>query len=865
MKTDRHSFSKEISALIAQMTLEEKLDQIDQDLMGIDWEKVPEPDRSYCRERLQRREGDARCYNILQKYAKEQTRLGIPFLISEEGLHGLFRPDCTIYPQQITMAASFEPALARRMGEGVAAEARAKGIHEIWAPVLDLARDPRWGRTEETCGEDPYLSAKMGAAVVQGLQGDSPDDLKTDRHVLSELKHYTGYGNPIGGLNCAPTTMGRHDVFSYCMPVFEAAVREAGAFNAMASYNSIDGQPVISDRNLLTEVLREEWGMPGFVRADMTAIIMQHTAHASADSPKEALKKAVKAGVDVQLADYSHEDYRRLMKELLEEGGIEMADIDLSVSRVLRCKFALGLFEQPFTNESLSGERARCAAHRQTALEIARKSAVLLKNEGNLLPLPKTLKKIALLGPNADKPVFGDYFIEPDEPAVTLADGIRALLPEAELLIDKGCNILGSEIRPVERWWVHPSPRPEAGIAPHDYGFTGEYFNGSDFSGEPVLTRLDPQINFNWIYLPPDDKVDSNGFCVRWTGTIRLGSTFEGRLGLSTPDSMRLWLNGELLVDGWEEKDANQMVPVCLKRGESYEVKIEFRNDARAPRVIFGCDSGLETIDRALELAKQAEIAIVALGDSAETSGENFDRITLDLPGKQLDFLKAVYATGTPVVLVLNTGRPVSCLWEQAHIPAILQAGFNGLMGGQAAAEILFGEVNPSGRLPISYPRHVGQIPCHYGRKPAGGKKYVEMDWNPLYPFGYGLSYTQFSYSDLHLSAAEIPADGEIEISFTVTNTGDRYGEEVAQLYLNDRFTSLVSPTLELKGFQRIGLDPGESRQLSFRLGFQELRFLNAAYEWVVEPGDFDVFAGRSALDLPLRSEFRVIAENSQG
>lgn len=842
--------------LLSRMTVDEKLEQLDQDVMSIDWEKIDEPLRSECLEKLRMRRGDARVYNALQRYAKEHTRLGIPFFIHEEALHGLYRPDSTIFPQQLTLASAFEPSLCRDMGHAIAAEARAKNICEVFAPVLDLARDPRWGRTEETYGEDTYLSSKLGAAVVKGLQGG---DLTAKDAVLSELKHYTGYGNPIGGLNCAPTTMGRHDVFSYCMPVFEESFVEGKATNTMCSYNSIDGFPVVADHEILTDMLRGQYGMPGFVRADMTAIIMQHTAHHTADTPKEALRRAVKAGVDLQLYDYSHEEYRRLMKELLDEGGITMQDLDTSVSRMLRVKFMLGLFENPYVDEVREKEVVHCEAHQAKALEIAQKTAVLLKNRDNLLPLSKKMKKIAVLGPNANVPTMGDYCTDPDFKPVTLLDGIKAVVsPETEVCYNKGCNILGSAVKPVERWWVRAKECPAAGIGNSDYGFTAEYYNGADFSGEPVLTRLDPQINFNWIFHAPDDAVDSNGFCVRWTATLRLEKGFEGRIGLSSPDSMRLYIDDELLIDGWGEKDANRMVPVHFESLHEYDVRVEFRNDARGVRVIFGYDHGEETIDRAVELARESDVAIVALGDSNETSGENFDRTSLDLPGRQLDFLKAVYETGTPVVLVMNTGRPVSCVWEEEHIPAILQAGFNGEKGGLASAQVLFGDVNPSGHLTMSYPRTVGQIPCHYSRKPAGGRKYVECDWNPLYPFGYGLSYTTFSFDNLTLSAAEIAPDGELTASVDVTNTGGRAGATVAQLYVDDRYTSVVRPIMELKGFERIELEPGETRTVHFKLGFKELRILDADYQWVVEPGDFVVYAGPNAGDLPLKAEFRV-------
>ena len=333
MQMNLEEIEAKIDTLLSEMTLEEKFDEIDPDIMAIDWSKIPEPDRSYCKEHLSSRSGDAKTHNILQQYALEHTRLKIPFFFHEEALHGLLRPGCTIYPQQMLLAQTFEPQLAYDMGRGIATEARARGIHETWNPVLDLARDPRFGRTEESFGEDTYLSSEMGVQVVKGMQ---LDDLSRPDTVAAELKHFVGYGNPVGGLNCAPSTMGRHDVYQDAMPVFEKAFVEGKATNTMCSYNSIDGIPVVSDPDLLTQMLRETWHMPGFVRCDMLAIAMLHTAHYTAATRQEALEKAVKAGVDVQLFDFSHEDFRKYYKELLEEKRLSMEDLDLSVRRVLR-------------------------------------------------------------------------------------------------------------------------------------------------------------------------------------------------------------------------------------------------------------------------------------------------------------------------------------------------------------------------------------------------------------------------------------------------------------------------------------------------------------------------------------------------
>lgn len=846
-----------IDSLLSQMTLEEKFDEIDPDIMAIDWSKISEPDRTYCMEHLKSRSGDAKTHNILQRYALEHTRLKIPFFIHEEALHGLFRPGCTIYPQQMLLAQTFEPQLAYEMGRGIAAEARARGIHETWNPVLDLARDPRWGRTEETFGEDTYLASEMGVQVVKGMQ---LDDLSRPDTVAAELKHFVGYGNPVGGLNCAPSAMGRHDIYQDAMPVFEKAFVEGKATNTMCSYNSIDGIPVVSDYDLLTETLRNKWHMPGFVRSDMLAIAMLHTAHYTAATKQEALEKATKAGVDVQLFDFSHEDFRRYYKELLENGKLSIEDLNCSVRRVLRVKYMLGLFENPFVDEKRQKEVTRCESHKHTALEIARKGICLLKNKNNLLPLSKELKNIAVIGPNADQAVLGDYTVElKDITPVTLLEEIKKKVSsDTKVTYAKGCNILSSEIKPIPKEWIVPTKLENHDFSAQPMGFTAQYFNNHDFSGSPALIRVDAQINFNWIFSKPDDCIDNNCFCVRWIGKMKVPKTFSGRIGLSSSDSMRLFIDGDLIIDGWGENDANQMAAFLFEAEKEYSIRVEFLNDCRGARVIFGYDDGEEDITRAVQLVKEADVAVVAMGDSNETSGENFDRTSLDLPGNQLALLKQLHATGTPIVLVLYTGRSISAVWEQENIPAILQAGFPGVLGARAAAEILFGEINPSGRLALSYPRTVGQLPCHYSRKPAGGKRYVEMDWNPLYPFGYGLSYTSFSYSNLTLSSTSIYSGETITVSFDITNTGNRYGEEVAQVYVNDCFSSVVKPIKELKAFQKVGLAPKETKTISLELGFEAMRTLTKDYKWIVESGEFEVIVGDNAMSELLKEKFVV-------
>ncbi len=657
--------------------------------------------------------------NAIQRYAIEHTRLGIPVLLTAEGLHGVNTPGCTIFPQQIGLASTWEPRLAYETGAAIAAEAKSLGVCEVWAPVLDLGREPRWGRTEEGYGEDTYLAKSYAAAFVKGMQGE---DVAAPDKVMSEPKHFSAYGVPIGGLNCAPAAIGMREHYAAYLPVFEAAFVEGGAFNTMCSYSSVDGIPCSADYHLLTEILREKWGMRGYVRSDMCAVSMLRCDHDVADGEAEAIRMGLEAGVDMQLYDFPHDVYQNTIVNLVKEGRLSEAVVDRAVSRVLNAKFIAGLFDTPYVDEHRHLEVIQCKKHQDLALEAARKSICLLKNQDHLLPLKKDLKKIAVIGPSAAVPRLGDYCRKPEGfEAVTLLDGIKNLVSEqTQVQYAKGCEILG-----------------------------------------------------------------------------------------------------ELEEDALEE---------------------------------------------AVTLAKEAEVVILAVGDSTKTSGENFDRADLNLPGSQLELVKAIYRTKTPIVLVIMSGRPVSALWEDAHIPAIIEAWFPGEKGGTAIAEVLFGEWNPSGRLPVSFPKSVGQLPVHYSRKPAGNKRYVEMDRKPLYPFGYGLSYTTFAYSCLRLSQKQmdirkINAGDKLKVSFDVTNTGERAGDEVTQLYIRDVVASVVHPYIELKGFEKVHLEAGETKTIVLEIGFEELKVLGVDFRWKVEVGKFLIFVGSNAEELVLQEEFFVIKD----
>ena len=848
--------------LLSRMTTEEKIMQTDQYFSGdfttqdengkviaMDMQRFAELMHGNSVGSVQLRGMTAAQANTVQRYAVENTRLGIPFLFSEEALHGLFTNNATSFPQQIGLAATFDPALGREMGHAIASETRACGIHETYSPVMDLIRDPRYGRSEESYGEDTHLCAEFARETVRGMQGKS---LKDPDAVAAEPKHYVGYGNPVGGLNCAPSTMGRHDVFSDCLPVFEAAFVDGKACDAMCSYNSIDSIPVSMDHEILTDVLRGQYGMPGFVRSDMTAVSRLYDWHFIAESPEEAIRLGLEAGVDLQLYDFPHDVWQNAIAHLIEEGKMKMSVLDTACRRVLRMKFLLGLFENPYTDENRAESVLRCPEHLAVAEKIAEKSIVLLKNDG-LLPLKKDLRRVAVIGPAADTVSYGDYTeYRGREGAVTVLDGIRAAVsPETEVVYARGCNFLGQALHPFNPGML----RDEDG----GFGLTGRYYNGPVPEGTPVQVRSDRTINFNWIFSLPNPELDANCFSVAWTGSIIMPHTMDGCIGLSTQDSMRLYVDDELLIDGWgKDKSADQALDFHFEAGRAYKIRIEFVNDGRGARVIFGYSAGRENFSAAVEAARKADVAILCMGDNEETSGENFDRTDLNLPGRQLELVQAVYATGTPVVLVLQSGRPVTANWENDHLPAILEAWFPGEQGGTAIARTLFGDAIPGGRLPITFPRSVGQIPCHYSRRPGGGKKYVEMDWMPLYPFGYGLTYTTFAYHDLKPDRAKIAPDESVTVSFTVENTGDFTGDAVPQLYVRDLFSSVVKPERQLAAFTRVTLAPGEKRCITLTVGPRQLRTLGADYVWRVEPGQFELQLGDNAENILLRTDLTV-------
>jgi len=630
-------------------------------------------------------------YNAAQAWIIQNNRLGIPALFIEEGLHGYMDSDETVFPHSIGLATTWNPELARRTGAAIAAQARACGVGMILGPVLDVARDARWGRVEEDFGEDPFLTGQMGLAYVQGMQGEN---LNSDHTVIAEPKHFAGHGSPEGGLNMSPVHAGEREVRTVMLKSFEPAIREGHAMGVMAAYHDIDGVPCTGNSWLLTKVLRDEWGFQGFVLSDLGAIRRLYDTHYVVDSTTNAALMAIKAGVDMQFYDFDHSVFQDGIVNAVKGGYLPEATLNQAVARVVRAKFMLGLFDHPFVDINLDATVRHSAAQEELALESARQSMCLLKNENSLLPLKKDLGRIAVIGPNAAMARLGDY----SEGAVESTN--HGMLAEIKKIV---------------------SPQTEVSYA-----------------------------------------------------------------------------------DG-------------------------------------------EDIDKALELAKTADAVILGLGEWQMISGEGFDRSDLNLPGEQEKLLEAIFQTGKPVVLVLQNGRPLSITWAAGHVQAILEAWYAGDFGGRAIAETLFGDNNPAGRLSITFPRSVGQIPVFYNHFPSKKDSYIEGDSSPLFVFGHGLSYTTFAYDAPTVTAPSIQSGDDVVVAVKVTNTGNRDGDEVAQLYVRQTTASVATPVKALKGFRRIHLQAGESKTVTFNLKQADLAVWNANQQWQVEPGEYLLGTGGSS------------------
>ena len=725
------SIDDRVADLLSRMTLEEKIEQIcggsRSEMQVVDptgtyttesaravLERWWDPDLAFPARKA------AILRNAVQRYMREKTRLGIPALFMGEALHGFMEYGSTSFPQALSLASTWDPDLVHQVFTAAGDEAASAGVGQVFTPVLDIARDPRWGRTEETYGEDPFLAARMGVAAITGLQGDSWAINR--HHVVATAKHFAVHGQPEGGTNTAPGNYSERIIRENFLVPFQAAIEEARAGSVMASYNEIDGVPSHINHWLLDKVLRQEWGFRGYITSDGDGLQMLVNTHHIAATKADAARLALAAGVDYDLSDGSV--YRSLLGQV-KQGTVSEAMVDRSVARILATKFRLGLFDDPFVDPDYAERITNNAEHRALALKTAQEAVILLKNDKNLLPLDLTkLRTIAVIGPNAAGLHLGGYSREPAH-SVNILQGIK--------------DRVGTKLNVV-------------------------YAEGCKFT----------------------DQNDWHGWFV----------------------------NSVKLIDPATQQDS---------------------------------------VKAAAEVARKADIAILVVGENESTNREAWaenhlgDRDSLDLLGAQNDLVKAVVETGTPTVVLLINGRPLSINYIAENVPAILEGWYLGQEGGTAAANVIFGDVNPGGKLPITFPHSVGDLPDFYNHKPSANRTYAFSTRKPLYPFGYGLSYTTFKFENLRVEPEQIISAGTAKVSVDITNSGSRGGDEVPQLYIHQRIAEVTRPIMQLRGFQRITLKPGEKKTVEFTITPDMLSMLNIDMHRVVEPGVFDIMVGPSS------------------
>ena len=783
---------------------------------------------------------DAERINAIQRYFVEHTRLGIPIIPFDEGVHGLVRDGATDFPAAIALAATFDTALVRQVGDAIAVESRTRGIRQLLSPVANVATDVRWGRVEETYGEDPYLASQMTGVFSGALE--HWDVIATPKHFVANVG--------AGGRDSYPIDVGARTLDETYFPPFRAAIAH-GAQSVMTAYNSVGGVPATQNRELLTDVLRRQWGFTGFVISDAAATggptVLQHT---EPDTPIAA-RDAFEAGLDVvfQSSWPQYRPYWRAFADSL----VPPAVIDSAVARVLRAKFALGLFEHPYVDPGFAASVVRDPAHRDLARTAAREAIVLLRNDHALLPLDKGVRRVAVIGVDATEARTGGYSGK-GVGRISMLDAIRDALPRAHVAYAPGPGRRSPEVVPV--------PAAALSYAENDSshrGLDAEYFDNITLGGTPRAVRADSQVNFAWTLDPPARGLAFDWYSARWTGTIAVprGAPAATRLGIVGNDGYRLWLDGRLVIDDWRKQTVGTTLrDVDLRPGVRHAIRLEYFESAGNARLALVWNSGVpdhwqRDIAGAVAIARRSQVAIVAAGIE---EGEFRDRAKLSLPGHQEQLIDAVAATGTPVVVVLVGGSAITMHDWLDHVDAVLDVWYPGEQGGNAVADVLFGDADPAGRLPVTFPVFEGQLPLVYDHEPTGrGDDYADLTGQPLFPFGYGLSYTSFAYSALTITPDTIGANGASRVTCRLTNTGSRAGDEVVQLYLHHELSPIARPVIQLAGFARVHLAPGESRDVSFTLDTAQLAALDPGMRLTVEPGAYRIMIGASSKDIRLR------------
>jgi beta-glucosidase len=777
--------------------------------------------------------------NAIQRYFVERTRLGIPIIPFDEALHGLMRAGATVFPQAIGLAATWDSALVGRVSAAAARETRSRGVRQALSPVVNIASDVRWGRVEETYGEDPHLASVMGLAFVKAFE--SAGVVATPKHFVANVGE--------GGRDSYPVDLSARALEERFHPPFEVAVRQGGARSVMTAYNSVDGLPATQNPRLVNGTLKGDWGFTGFVISDAAATGGATVLHMTEPSTPVAAKHALEAGLDVvfQSSWPQHRPYL----EAFQRGLIADSVVDAAVARVLRAKFELGLFERPYANPDSAAHWNGHPAHRALAREAARASIVLLRNEGRTLPLRRSMGTLAVIGPDADEARLGGYS-GPGNAKVSILQALRDRLGDGAVRYARGPGRTARVVAVVPQTNLSTTVDGEP-VA----GLRGEYYDNNRLVGVPRVVRTDARVDFGWTLNAPARGIPFDWYSVRWTGALAVPAEGVRRLGVEGNDGWRLWLDGHLLIDNWRKQSyGTRLADVSLAPGSSHEIRLEYFESTGGARVKLVWDAGVtddpaSAIADAESLVRHSDAAVIVAGTE---EGEFRDRARLSLPGHQEALIERVAATGKPVIVVLIGGSAVTMSRWLERVDAVLHAWFPGEEGGNAVADVLLGDYNPAGRLAVTFPVAEGQLPLHYNHKPTGrGDDYVDLTGQPLFPFGFGLSYTTFEYSGLRIEPAEIGPGDSARVRVTVSNVGSRAGDEVVQLYLRDVLASVARPVMELKGFRRLSLAPGESREVTFVIDASLLRMLDRDRRWIVEPGRFRIMVGASSEDIRLR------------